>query len=89
MDNIRTLEKQMKALSGRKRLLILAYLKKYKVATVSALARELKSKIFAISQHLRILRTLEIVHDNRLGRAVVYRLSKQQEEPVKKVISML
>lgn len=89
MENIRTLEKQMKALAGRKRLLILAYLKKHKVATVSDLARELKSEIFAISQHLRILRTLDIVHDNRLGRSVAYRLAKQQEEPVKKVLSML
>ena len=89
MDNIRTIEKQMKALAGRKRLLILAYLKRHKFATVSDLARELKSKVFAISQHLRVLRTLEIVRDNRLGRSVAYRLSKEQEEPVKKVLSML
>lgn len=89
MDNIRILERQMKALAGRKRLLILAYLKKHKVATVGDLARELKSEIFAISQHLRILRTSEIVYDNRLGRSVAYRLCKEQPEPVKKVLSML
>ena len=89
MGKYQILEQRMKALASARRLQILAYLKKHRTATVSDLSHVLQMRIFATSQHLRVLRSAKIVQYVKRGRPVSYRLSLKQEEPIKKILSLL
>ena len=89
MNSIYALEKQLKALANARRLRILAFLKKEKGATVSTLARELRVTPFAVSQHLRILRSVDVVKYVRRGKYVFYRISIPQKQPTKNVLALL
>ncbi len=87
--NYRKLEKQLKAVSNARRLYILAFLKKQKGATVGEIAEAARLSGEGASQHLRILKMAGIVEHRKRGLYVNYRLSLKQEEPVKKVLSLL
>ena len=69
-------EKIFKALANRRRLAIIAYLKKDKEATVGEVARKLKLSFNATSKHLRILYLADIVEEDQRALEVYYRLSQ-------------
>ena len=89
MNNIRTLEQKLRSVSNARRLSILTFLKREQSATVGDIATAAQLHITSTSQHLRILKAAGIVVQNKRGRYVTYRLALKQEEPVKKVLSLL
>ena len=89
MSSIRQLEQQLKAVSNARRLSILSFLKEKKSATVSEIADAVRTKIPPASQHLRILKSAKIVAHKKRGKFMTYRLSLKQEEPIKKILSLL
>lgn len=87
--NFRKLEIQLKAVSNARRLYILAFLKKTKGATVSEISDAARLHITSTSQHLRILKSANIIEHKKRGQFVTYRISLKQEEPIRKILSML
>ena|SRR5437764_8292561 len=67
---MRDLTVYFRALSDRKRLLIVRYLARHEEITVSQLGRELRLSQPLISWHLRLLRRAGIVKTRRAGRQV-------------------
>tara|TARA_Y100000310_G_C20650270_1_gene799021 strand:+ start:103 stop:375 length:273 start_codon:yes stop_codon:yes gene_type:complete len=88
-NNIRKLERQLRALSNARRLGILRFLKKNKSATVTEIAEAIRQKIPSASQNLRILKDAGIIEHKQRGKFVTYRLNLKQEDPVKNVLSLL
>ncbi|MBI4302037.1 MAG: helix-turn-helix transcriptional regulator [Chloroflexi bacterium] len=79
MDKIRELAKVFKALSNETRLRLvkmLADLKPEEAFCVNALAAALGVSQSAVSQHLAVLRAVDLVIDERRGYFVHYRLNR-------------
>jgi len=89
MDNIKGLEKTLKALANRRRLAILKYLKRNPEAPVSELASEIRLSFKATSKHLSILSALDIVEREQRGLGAFYQLAKVQLPAVKSILSLL
>ena len=85
----RNLERLLKVLGSRRRLAILSALRSHGSMTVSDLAHAIDLSIFATSQHLRILKSAEIVEDSRRGFHISYRLSLVQAPIVSQVLRSL
>lgn len=83
---MRNLEKLFKALANRRRLAILAYLKKEKEARVTEIAAAIKLSFKATSRHLNQLAGVEILEKEQRGLEVFYFLSKNMPPPSKSVI---
>ena len=75
MPDIRQLERECKAIGQRRRIRIIAFLKKQHGATVSQIAKHAGCTLQTASQHLRILREVGIVIDRKRGLNVLYVLS--------------
>lgn len=89
MKDIQKLERQLKAVANRRRLEILACLRKHKLLNVGAIAKEVGLRIFATSQHLRILRSAGIVDFKKQGPVVRYFLLGKQIEPICSILKLL
>ncbi|MBI3335968.1 winged helix-turn-helix transcriptional regulator [Candidatus Peregrinibacteria bacterium] len=89
MTDVQHLERQLKALGNRRRLQILSCLKWHESMHVSDIAKEVDLRIFATSQHLRILRNAKIVEFKKQGPIVRYFLLKDQPEPIRSVLKLL
>ena len=89
MTTIRVLEAQLRAVANARRLGILAYVKKNQSVTVGEIADAVRLKRPSASQHLRILKSAGILQYKKRGLFIMYRLSLKQEEPIKKILSML
>lgn len=89
MTDIQKLERQLKAVGNRRRLKILECLKGHESLHVSGIAKEVDLKIFATSQHLRILRNAGIVEFKKQGPVVRYFLLKDQPEPTRMILKLL
>ena len=85
MADLRTLERQLNALSNHNRLRILQELKKKRNMTVSAVAKFLRISLPAASRHLRELADVGIIKGTKRGVYVVYRLGIGGERWVKLV----
>lgn len=89
MGNRQLLERRLKALSGRRRLEILSYLKRNRSATVSDIEVALQVSAPAISRHLDKLSEVGVVSFRRRGKYVFYRLSIPQHSLARQVLSEL
>lgn len=89
MEKIAALERQLRAVGSRRRLQILMQLKRNRSMFVGDIAHAVKSTIRNTSQHLRVLRAAGIVEYTKRGVYVSYRISLDQEEPVRVVLRML
>lgn len=78
-----------KAVSNRRRLRILAYLKKEKEATVGLIAEHIKLSFKSTSRHLAILFSADIVDKDQRGLEVYYSLSLEQHSAIKHILSIL
>ncbi|MDP7069104.1 MAG: metalloregulator ArsR/SmtB family transcription factor [Candidatus Peribacteraceae bacterium] len=87
--NIRNTEQKLKAIANARRLVILREMKAKNSMTVTDIAEAIKLDLAPTSFHLRILKAAGIIEYKRRGRFITYRLSLKQEEPIKKIISML
>lgn len=86
---MKKLEKILKALANRRRLAILKYLKENRQAPVGEISHEINLSFKATSKHLSILSALDIVDKEQRSLQMFYRLSDNQEAPVKYIISLL
>ena len=89
MKNMKKLEKTLKALANRRRLAILAYLKRLGEAKVGAVAQEIGLSIKATSRHLVLLSRAGIVEREQRGLEAFYSLADRQETVVECVASVL
>lgn len=69
----------LKALSVNSRIQIIKLIKDRKLC-VNAIARRLEISQSAVSQHLKILRDCNIVHAERYGSIIHYRLNRDRIE---------
>lgn len=89
MTNHAYLERQLKALANRRRIQILVFLKKKHSATVGEIARALHISQQALSRHLSILASADIVDYRKRGLFVSYRLQLRQSKEVQAVVKGL
>jgi len=86
MANHLYLERQMKAIASRRRIQILSFLKKKHSATAGEIARALNISRQALSRHLSILKSADIVDYRKRGLFVSYRLQLSQSKEVQAVM---
>ena len=73
--SIARVERVLRAYGNRRRLAILCILKKRKSASVGELAAEMHLSMQALSQHVRLLESLELLERERKGKFVYYRIA--------------
>lgn len=84
MEQVREIEKVLKALANRRRLVILKYLQK-RHADVSDIAEHSKASHKAASKHLRILAAADLVLREQRGFHADYCL----KEPLHKLVAQV
>ncbi len=83
------MEKILKALANRRRIAILAYLKKRREAAVGDISREIKLSFKSTSKHLNVLRVVDIVERDQRGLQMFYCLSAKQRPEAGAIIKFL
>ncbi|MDP7247398.1 MAG: metalloregulator ArsR/SmtB family transcription factor [Candidatus Peribacteraceae bacterium] len=83
------LDRQLKALANRRRLDVLAFLKKNHSAYVGEITKEIGISMQALSKHLKQLADANIVTSKKRGLYVTYRLFVPQSSIVRKVLQEL
>lgn len=78
MDKLEEMSKYLKAIADPTRLKIIELLNSGKPLCVNAIARQLNLTQSAISQHLRILRQLNLVYPNRKGYYTHYQINNDE-----------
>ncbi len=86
---MKELERQLKALANRRRLLIIKHLKKQRSAPVGEIAKEIKLSFKSTSRHLAILLAADIVEKEQVNLYMFYRLSRQQISVIKMIINYI
>ncbi len=86
---MKELERNLKALANRRRLAILAYLKKNKEAPVMKIAEEINLSFKATSRHLAVLAAIDIVEKEQRSSRVFYRLATHHRPAVRSIVSLL
>lgn len=76
-NDIKTIERILKALANRRRLAIVRHLKKKKEATVSDITEAIKLSFKSTSRHLALLSAADVVEKEQRGIEVWYRLSSE------------
>lgn len=84
-QNLRELERTLKALANKRRLAIIKYLKKEKEATVGDIAEAIHLSFKSTSRHLAILFAAFIVEKEQRSLQMWYKLSSQQHSVVKHI----
>jgi len=82
-------ERVIKALANRRRLRILAYLRKKKEASVGDIADEIKLSFKATSKHLNLLAGAGIIDREQRSLQMFYRLADDLPKPARAIISLL
>mgnify|MGYP001567409033 CR=1 FL=1 len=83
------LEKILKALANKRRILILKYLKKVGTASVGDVASDIKLSFKATSKHLIILLNADVVDKEQISLTMMYSLSKANHPMVAKLLSII
>lgn len=86
---MKDLERILKALANKRRLAILAYLKKHKEASVGDIAGGIRLSLKATSKHLAILSAVDVLDREQRRLQMFYRLSPSQPSPAQHVLSLL
>ncbi len=86
---MKEIERQLKALANKRRLLILKFLRTVKRASVSEIAHEIKLSHKATSKHLTILTVADVVEREQVSRSVFYVLTNTPAPVAKYTISLL
>lgn len=83
------LEKTLKALANRRRLLILDYLRRKRRAIPSDIAQEIKLSFKATSKHLRVLYAAELIDREQFGLRADYFLARPLHKTAKATLEIL
>lgn len=86
---MKELERNLKALANRRRLAILAHLKKNKEARVGDIAEAIKLSLKSTSKHLVILAAVNAIEKEQRSIEVFYSLAGRQTSIGKHVLSLL
>ena len=82
MDRIEEMSKYFKAIADPTRLKIIELLNSDKPLCVNALAKKLNLTQSAVSQHLRILKQLNLVSGKKMGYHIHYQVNKEEMEKI-------
>lgn len=82
-------ERILKALANRRRLAIVAFLKKKREATVGDIAEQIKLSFTSTSKHLNILSRADILDKRQVGLEVYYFLGRSIPPIVGPVVARL
>lgn len=88
-NNLKPVEKVLKALANQRRLAIVMFLKKKSNATVSEIAEEIDLSFRSTSKHLGVLRAAEVFDKKQSGLQVFYFLSEHPHPLAEIVIKSL
>lgn len=83
------LERILKALANKRRLMILKYLKRGKKASVGDIAGEINLSFKATSRHLAILSHVNILDKQQEGLVVWHSLASRKNAVVAKVLDLV
>ena len=83
------LERSLKALANKRRLIIIRFIKKEKEMSVGDIADEIKLSFNATSKHLGILASANILEKEQRSLQVFYKISDDLPEIVRRIISLL
>jgi len=86
---MRNLEKLLKAVANRRRLEILAHLKRTHESTVGDIAAAIKLSFKATSKHLGVLANVDLVESEKRSLLVFYCLAQHQHSLIKHLITNL
>lgn len=86
---MRELEKILKVLANKRRLMIIKYLKQREEAPVSEIADKINLSLKATSKHLGILSAIDIIEKDQRSLQMFYSLSVSQKPVVKYILSLL
>ena len=86
--NEKELEKELKALANRRRLLIIKFLKKCHKASVTEIAREIKLSFKSTSHHLAILFAADVVQREQQNLNAFYSLNSTTKAATKHIVGM-
>ena len=89
MDKIRETEKILKALANRRRMAIVAYLRRVGNATPSSISEEIKLSFKATSKHLGILFSADLVEREQFGLRIDYSLKQPLHRITKSALESL
>jgi ArsR family transcriptional regulator, arsenate/arsenite/antimonite-responsive transcriptional repressor len=78
MEKVEEMSKYLKAIADPTRLKIIKLLNSNKPLCVNAIAKRLNLTQSAISQHLRILRQLNLVNGNKMGYHIHYQVNNDE-----------
>jgi DNA-binding transcriptional ArsR family regulator len=87
--NERTLEKYLKALANRRRLAMMAYLKRNGEANVGGIASEMGLSLRATSRHLLILERVNILYRTQRSVEVFYGIQIKLEDFIREIVARL
>ncbi|MBI2023545.1 winged helix-turn-helix transcriptional regulator [Candidatus Giovannonibacteria bacterium] len=87
--DLRPLEKTLKALSNKRRLGILSFLKKSGEASVGDIAEDINLSFKATSKHLGILFSADIVERAQRSLQMLYSISADQSAAAKQILYLL
>lgn len=80
-QDVKNLERPLKALANRRRLAILKYLKKNKEASVVEIAGAIRLSFKATSKHLAVLAGADIVEREQRSLFMFYRIARAALDP--------
>ncbi|KKR46322.1 MAG: Transcriptional regulator, ArsR family [Parcubacteria group bacterium GW2011_GWB1_40_14] len=86
---MKELEKIFKAFANKRRLAILAYLKRSGEATVGDIAAEIKLSFKSTSKHLYVLAAADIIEKDQRGPQVFYQLTPNPRSSVRQLIDLI
>lgn len=86
---MKELERTLKALANRRRLAILAHLKKNGAVKVGDIAGAIRLSIKSTSRHLSVLASANLLDKEQRSTEVFYSLAPSQASAAKHVLSLL
>lgn len=85
----RELEKMLKALANKRRILILKILKKRKKISMGNMAKEIKLSFRSTSKHFSILYAVDLVEKEQDGLTMYYSLSPKLHKIASNILSLI
>jgi DNA-binding transcriptional ArsR family regulator len=89
MENIKNLEKILKALANQRRLKIIKTLSKERELNVDQISEAIRLSFKATSKHLGILRQLDILDRKQVNLNMYYRISNNLPTIVKRLFDII
>ena len=87
--NNKELEKILKALANKRRIMVLKYLKQSGKVSVGDIAEHIKLSFKSTSRHLNVLSSVDVLEKEQVGLTVFYFLPKTNHPMTSKLLSII